>query len=469
MKLTKHRSSQHTIDMCNGPLLPSLIAFSLPLMLGSILQVFYNAADMIVIGQFSGETATASVGATSSLLALLVTSFIGFSVGVNVLAARYIGACDREELHQTVQTAIYAGALLGLLLGVVCFTFARLFLQWMACPADVLDGATLYMRCYALGVPGSMIYNFGTAILNAKGDTRRPLRILAMSGLVNVLLNLFFVLLLHIDVAGVALATSIANWTSAGMVLYDLIREKSDCRFDPRVVRISGKKLWHIVRIGIPVAIQSSLYSISNVQIQAQVNSFGAAAIAANSASTSLEGFPSAANSAFSNAAISFASQNVGAERYERIKQIFFKCTAVSTIFCEVIGMGLFLLSGPLLNIYLPGNTEAIAIGQIRMSLICTIYCIAGATNVAVSITRALGYSTLPMLVSVFCVCGLRALWLWFVYPHFPTLLGLWMCYPVTWTIALVAQWVCLWFTYRDFFHRRAISPENARPAAKEV
>lgn len=451
----KERSSRQKINMCSGPLLPAIIAFAVPLMLGSILQVFYNAADMIVIGQFSGQNSTAAIGATSSLLSLLVQSFIGFSVGVNVLAALHIGAGDDHNLHTTVQTSVYSGALLGVLLAAIGIALTKPLLLMTACPEDVLDGAILYMRWYFVGVPGAMVYNFGTAILRGKGDSRRPLIILAVSGLANVLLNLLLVLVFHLDVAGVAIATSLANYISAGMTLYDLAKEKDACRFSFRCWDVSLRKMGQILRIGVPVAIQNSLYSISNVQIQSAINTYDAAAIAGNAAAISLEGFPAAANGAFGNAAITFVGQNIGAKQYSRIKKIIFASSLASSVFCETLSMGLYLFRHALLNIYLPGNEAAIAYGEMRMSYIFTIYFVAGLTSIAVSALRALGYSMLPMLVSVFGICGLRLIWMTVIYPHFMTMRSILLCYPVTWIIVLIGQWVCLFFAHRSFLKKR--------------
>lgn len=302
----------YEIDMCNGPLLGKLLLFALPLMLSGILQLLFNAADIIVVGRFTGSHALAAVGSTSSLINLLVNLFIGFSIGANVLTAQYYGAKDQKNIHQTIHTSILISLIGGIILIAVGVLLARPLLELMATPEDVLDQATLYMKIYFCGMPATMVYNFGAAILRAIGDTRRPLYFLFTAGVLNVFLNLFFVIVFHMGVAGVALATIISQTLSAILVVRCLTNLDGICRLYLKQLKIYPEKLLRIVQIGLPAGLQGAVFSISNVLIQSSVNSFGSIAMAGNTAASNLEGFVYTSMNAVYQTALSFTSQNMG-------------------------------------------------------------------------------------------------------------------------------------------------------------
>lgn len=435
----------YEIDMCNGPLLGKLLLFALPLMLSGILQLFFNAADIVVVGRFSGSHALAAVGATSSLINLLVNLFIGLSIGTNVLTAQYYGAKDKEGIHQTVHTSILISIVGGLILIVVGVLLAKPLLELMATPEEVLGQATLYMRIYFCGMPGMMLYNFGAAILRAIGDTRRPLYFLLTAGVVNIILNLFFVIVFHMGVAGVALATIISQALSAALVVRCLTRMESVCRLYLSQLKIYPDKLIRIVKIGLPAGLQGAVFSISNVLIQSSVNSFGAIAMAGNTAASNLEGFVYTSMNAVYQTALSFTSQNIGAGKYSRIGQILRRCIAIVTIVGLTLGGMMVLFSGPLLGIY-STDAEVIAYGTRRLLIICLPYFLCGIMDTMVGMLRGMNYSVLPMIVSLAGACGLRILWIFTIFRMNHTLFTLYISYPITWAITASVHFCCyLW------------------------
>ncbi len=432
---------KHEIDMVRGPVLSKMLRFSLPLMLTSILQLLFNAADIIVVGRFAGENSLAAVGSTSALINLLLNLFIGLSIGANVTVARYFGARRQKELKDTVHTAILLSIVSGILLTVIGLIGSRQILIWMQTPEEVVGLAALYLRIYFLGMTGMMVYNFGASILRAVGDTKRPLYFLAFSGAVNVTLNLFFVIVLDMDVAGVGAATAISQWISAFLIVRCLQKENSGIRLVLRDLRFKADKLAAIFRIGMPAGVQGMIFSITNVLIQAAVNSFGAVVVAGNSAAANIESFIYFAMNAFYQATISFTSQNVGAKRVSRIDKILTRGEMC------VIGVGIFMgilfviFGRPLLSIYSTSGA-VIDAGMKRLTVIGLTYFICGAMDVMVGALRGMGYSMIPMFVSLVGVCGLRILWLatLFRMPEFHTLTMLFITYPITWTVTLAAH-----------------------------
>jgi len=432
---------KHEIDMVRGPVLSKMLRFSLPLMLTSILQLLFNAADIIVVGRFAGENSLAAVGSTSALINLLLNLFIGLSIGANVTVARYFGARRQKELKDTVHTAILLSIVSGILLTAVGLIGSRQILIWMQTPKEVVGLAALYLRIYFLGMTGMMVYNFGASILRAVGDTKRPLYFLAFSGAVNVTLNLFFVIVLDMDVAGVGAATAISQWISAFLIVRCLQKENSGIKLVLRDLRFKADKLAAIFKIGVPAGVQGMIFSITNVLIQAAVNSFGAVVVAGNSAAGNIESFIYFAMNAFYQATISFTSQNVGAKRVSRIDKILTRGEMC------VIGVGIFMgvlfviFGRPLLSIY-STSTAVIDAGMKRLTVIGLTYFICGAMDVMVGALRGMGYSMIPMFVSLGGVCGLRILWLatLFRIPEFHTLTMLFITYPVTWTVTLIAH-----------------------------
>ena len=385
----------YEMDMCNGPIFGKLLVFALPLMLSGILQLLFNAADIVVVGKFSGSHALAAVGSTGALINLFVNVFIGFSIGTNVLVAQYFGARDEKNVHETVHTSILLGIVGGFILIVAGMVFAKPMLEWMDTPEDVLSHAVLYMRIYFIGMPAMLVYNFGAAILRAIGDTRRPLYYLLSAGMINVILNLFFVIVLDMGVAGVATATVISQIVSAILIVRCLMHSDGIYRLDLHELKIYKRKMVHIAKIGLPAGVQGAVFSLSNVLIQSSVNSFGSIAMAGNTAAGNIEGFVYTSMNAVYQTALSFTSQNVGGERQDRIPKIVFQCLAIVTVVGAVLG-NLAYQCGPfLLNIY-SSDPEVIQYGMSRMQIICQWYFLCGIMDVAVGILRGMGYSVMP-------------------------------------------------------------------------
>jgi len=446
--------------MCNGPLLGKIISFSLPLMLSGILQLLYNAADVIVVGRYAGSTALAAVGSTGSLTNLIVSLFIGLSVGTSVAVAPHSGAGEWENVRQVVHTSIAAGIISGIVVGAAGILMAESLLTAMGTPADVIDQSTLYMRIYFAGMPASMLYNYGSSILRAVGDTKRPLIFLTISGIVNVLLNLAFVILFGMGVAGVAIATIISQIISAVLVIICLIQYNGSCRLVLKEIKIYGDKLLAIVKVGIPAGLQSCIFSVSNVIIQSSVNSFGSAAMAGNSASGNIEGFIYIAMNSIYHTALAFTGQNYGARKYDRIKKVFGICTFLVSSIGIVIGFVLWKLGGSLLDFYAPGNTEVISYGMIRLNIIATTYFLCGLMEVMVGMLRGMGTSTLPMIVSVIGVCGVRIAWIYTVFAQDRELRTLYISYPVSWVATTVIQMVCYFILIHRVSRRSLPVPE---------
>ena len=430
------------IDMCNGPLLPKMLLFTIPLILSGVLQLLFNAADVIVVGQFAGNEALAAVGSTSSLTNLLVNLFIGMSVGVNVLVARYYGGKQDGEVSETVHTAIVISVLGGVLLAVIGIVLAKPLLTLMDTPEDVIKHSVLYMRIYFMGMPVMLLYNFGSAVLRAIGDTRRPLFYLSIAGVINVCLNLWFVISLHMGVAGVALATIISQAVSAVLIVRCLIQSEGCFRLYPEKLKISWDKLLRIARIGLPAGIQGSLFSVSNVLIQSSVNSFGSVAMAGNTAASNIEGFVYTAMNAVHQTAVSFTGQNLGGKRFDRISKILAQCLMLVTIIGLVMGNAVVLFGEPLLGLY-SSDTEVITYGQKRLLYICTIYCMCGIMDVLVGSIRGLGYAIMPMIVSLLGACVFRVVWIYTIFSWNRTLETLYISYPVSWTLTALVHLIC--------------------------
>ena len=444
----KASGRKYEIDMCNGPLAGKILLFYFPLMLSGILQLLFNAADIAVAGRFAGNEALAAVGSTSSLTNLLVNLFIGLSVGANVLVARFYGAGQTDELKSMVQTAVATSVIGGVILIFVGFLVSKPALTLMGTPADVIAHSVLYMRIYFAGMPFMMAYNFGAAVLRAVGDTRRPLYYLLIAGVVNVLLNLLFVIVFQMGVAGVAAASVISQAISASLVIRCLIKTDSVYRLELKDMRIAGDKLVKMVQIGIPAGLQGALFSISNVLIQSSVNSFGKIAMAGNTAGSNLEGFVYTAMNAFHQAAISFCGQNYGAMKYKRVAKALFICLGFVIMVGLVMGSGAYLFAGTLLKLYSP-DAEVISYGILRMSYICVPYCLCGMMDVMVGGLRGMGYSVMPMIVSLTGACLFRVVWIYTVFQQYRTLECLYISYPISWALTFLVHLVCFTVVYR--------------------
>lgn len=447
------KSRNYEIDMCNGPLTRKIITYCIPLALSGILQLLYNAADIIVVGRFSGPTALAAVGSTGSLINLIVNLLIGLSVGASVCVANFYGAGREKDVRETVHTAMLISVIGGVIVAIVGMVFAKTFLGWMGSPDDVIDQATLYLRIYFAGMPLTMAYNFASAIFRALGDTKRPLYYLAVSGLVNVILNLIFVIVFKMGVAGVATATVVAQAVSTTLIILCMIRSHSVIHLQRDMLRIHGDKLKEIVRVGLPAGLQGTIFSISNVLIQSSINSFGSIAIAGNSASSNLEGFMYTSMNSVYQAALSFAGQNMGARKYSRLKKVLCNCLAIVTGIGIGMGAIMYLFRYQLLGIY-SSDMDVINFGIERLELFCLTYFTCGAMDVMVGQMRGMGYSIVPMIVSLVGVCGIRIVWIFTVFKASNSLLTLYMSYPVSWVVTLAVHFSTFLYVYRKVKQR---------------
>ncbi len=436
------KAKSYEIDMCNGPLFPKILAFSIPLMLSGILQLLFHAADMVVVGRFAGSTALAAVGANAALINLLTNLFIGFSIGANVMVARYYGAGKERDMSETVHSAILLSLLCGGILLVVGILVAPQILIVMGTPADVLGQAVLYIRIYFAGIPALLLYNFGSSILRAVGDTKRPLYYLLAAGVINVFINLLFVIGFRLGVAGVALATVISQCVSARLVLRCMMRMEGGCRVELSKLRINREKMLQIMRIGFPAGLQGTVFSLSNVLIQSSVNSFGSVAVAGNTAGQNIEGFIYMAMNTFHQTALSFSSQNYGAGNYKRIGKVFLECLGLVTFVGLSLGLSAYFFGSQLLGIY-SSDPQVIEVGLLRMSVICTMYCLCGIMDVCVGELRGIGCSVLPMAVSVLGVCAFRVFWIFTVFQQHRSLWTLYISYPVSWVLTAAVDMVC--------------------------
>lgn len=427
--------------MTNGPLLGKIVRFAIPLALSGILQLLFNAADIVVVGQFVGPTALAAVGSTSAVINLIVNLFMGFSVGANVLAAQYYGAGKNKDLSETVHTAVLSSLAFGVALIFAGVALSRPMLEMMGTPADVLDQAVLYMRIYFVGMPVMMLYNFGAAILRAVGDTQRPLYFLLLAGVINVILNLVFVIVFHMGVEGVAIPTVISQCVSAGLVFWCLTKVESPYRLYPKHLTIKKDKLLGMVKIGLPAGIQGCSFSISNVLIQSSINSFGSIAMAGNTAGSNIEGFISTAQDAFTQAAISFTGQNLGAGKLKRVDRVLLLCMLLAPGVGLVLSILAVLFGSPLLGIY-SSDPEVIQYGMLRLTTVSLLQPLGALMGVTASVLRGMGYSTIPMIVTMSSVCGFRVIWIFTVFQAFPTLQVLYLSYPITWGLAALFNFI---------------------------
>lgn len=454
------KTKQYEMDMCSGPILRKTLMFALPLMLSSILQLLFNAADIVVVGKFAGDNSLAAVGSNTALINLLTNLFIGLSIGANVVAARHYGAKAWDDLRRTVHTAMLLSMLSGALLLVLGVIGAEQMLIWMQTPEEVLPLATVYLRIYFLGMISTMVYNFGSALLRAVGDTKRPLYFLLCAGIINVILNLLFVIGFQMDVMGVAIATVISETVSALLVLRCLVKEKGGIHLELRAMRIDRKKMLQILRIGLPAGFQGVVFALSNVVIQSSVNIFGNIVVAGNSAAANLEGFVYMAMNAFYQTTLSFVSQNYGAGEQKRINRIVLLGEACVIVTGTLLGNMVVFFGNDLLQIY-SNNPEVIAAGMVRLHYISMIYALCGIMDVMVGALRGIGYSIMPMIVSIVGVCVLRLIWLATVFqiPEFHKIETVYLSYPVTWILtSLVYIVFFVWIRIRSARKKSALS-----------
>ena len=450
-------TNKHEMDMTTGNLFKKIIIFCVPLMLTGILQMFYHTADLIIVGRFSSQAnAVGAVGSTSALINLIVNLFMGLSVGTNVMVARYFSSQKHDSLEKTVHTSITVSLVCGTALGIVGFIFARFFLSLMQNPIDL---AVTYLKIYFIGMPFNMLFNFAASVLRGVGDTKRPLIFLMLAGLINVGLNMFFVIVLGMSVDGVAYATIISQFASCIMIMVCLLKTKEAYGFRFNKMQINLHELKEIAKIGLPAGVQGSIFSISNVLIQSSVNRFGADVIDGNSIAQSIEGFVYIAMNSVYNAALSFIGQNVGVQKYENIKKITWRCLFVVTMIGVLMGGGLFLAK-PLVTRLYTTDAHVMEVAFIRLHYLCLPYFLCGIMDVMVGCLRGLGTSFVPMVVSILGVCGFRITWIYTIFYQFAdfsnykSLHLLYVSYPISWIITFAIHVLCYEIIYHKIIRR---------------
>lgn len=434
--------------MCNGTIMDKLVSFAIPLMVSGILQLMFNAVDIIVVGRFSGSQALAAVGSTTALINVFTNLFIGVSLGANVLAARFYAAGKAKEMSETVHTSVTLALISGVAMAVVGLVFSRWALEVMGTPADVIDQSTLYMRIYFLGMPFFMLYNYGAAILRAVGDTRRPLMFLVVAGVTNAVLNMILVIVFHLGVAGVAIATIISQLISCILVLRCLYM--TDSSYQLRFSRLCMKKFYlvQIFQVGIPAGVQSTVINISNALLQSSVNSFGSTAMAGYTAANNILGFLYASVNAVTQACMSFTSQNYGVGKYKRMDRVLLDCGILSFVIALVLGCGSYMLGGEILKIYTE-DPEVIRCGVEILSITTVPYFLCGIMDLFPGALRGMGHSGVPMILSIIGTVGTRIVWIFWIFPQHRSLYTLFISYPASWFITIVLQVVCFVFVRR--------------------
>ena len=452
------QKKSYEMNMCEGPLVGKMLIFTIPLMFSGILQLLFNAADTIVVGRYAGSQALAAVGSTTSLINLLVNMFMGLSVGANILISRYYGAKREEDIRETVHTSITVAALGGVLLAVLGNTFAKPLLVIMGSPADVVDLAAIYVKIYFMGMPVIMVYNYGAAILRAIGDTKRPLYYLTIAGVVNVILNLFFVVKLEMSVAGVALATVISQCVSVALLLRCMCQMEGSCRLEFKKLGIHKEKAVLLLRHGLPAGLQGSVFSFSNVLIQSSINSFGSIAMAGSSAAANIEGFIYTAMNSFQQTALCFTSQNLGGGKHDRITKVLRNSILMVSFVGIVMGCGCYLFGEELLSVY-SSDPEVISYGLIRFRWIGIPYFLCGIMDALVGMLRGLGYAIVPMAVSIIGACGFRIVWIATVFARFHSLDVLFSSYGISWILTGGTHFICFMIVWGRLKKKLTDSP----------
>lgn len=447
-------AKNYEIDMCNGPIFKKLVFFSVPLIISNLLQLLFNAADIIVVGQYAGQQSLAAVGSTTALINLLVNLFVGLSIGANVVTAQLFGEKNEKDVSLAVHTSITISIIGGFILAVVGAICSKTILILMDSPEDVINLSTLYLRIYFLGMPFTMLYNFGSSILRAIGDTRRPLYYLSIAGVINVILNLLFVIVFHLDVAGVALATIISQAISAFFVIRCLMKSTGCYRLDLKKLKIDQNKLNRIFRIGIPAGVQGIVFSISNILIQSSINSFGSVVMAGNTAASNIENFVYIAMNAFQMTVTCFIGQNYGAGKISRIPKILLQCAGMVIAVGLVLGGGALFFGQSLLSIYSP-EQEVVNYGLIRMGILCVPYFLCGLMDLMAGAMRGLGFSVTPMIVSFIGSCVLRIVWVFTIFRVMHTLPSLYISYPITWGLTLTVHIICFLFVFHHLLQKQ--------------
>lgn len=447
------KNNKYEIDMCNGTIMDKLISFAFPLMISGILQLMFNAVDLIVVGRFSGSHALAAVGSTTALINVFTTLFIGVSLGANVMAARFYAAGKEKEMSDTVHTAITLAIVSGIVMAVLGVLLSKTALELMDTPDDVIDLSALYMRIYFLGMPFFMLYNYGAAILRAVGDTKRPLLFLIIAGVTNACLNLFMVIVLDMSVAGVAISTVISQMISCVLVLRCLHNTDAIYRLRFSELKIKGYYMKQIFAIGIPAGIQSMVINFSNVLLQSSVNSFGSTAMAGYTAANNLLGFLYVSVNSITQACMSFTSQNYGVAKYKRMDRVLLDCGILSLIVSLVFGCGCYILGPYILQIY-TSEADVIQCGLEILSITTIPYFLCGIMDLFPGALRGMGYSAVPMVLSVIGTVGMRIFWIYAIFPLNRTLYVLFISYPASWAITILMQVICYLLVRRKVVSR---------------
>ena len=438
-------------SMLQGPLFINIVTYTIPIILTSLLQLLFNAADLIVVGRFCGSVSVAAVGATGAITNLIINLFMGLSIGAGVCMAHAMGSRSDEDIHRTVHTALPTAIVSGAVLTVVGVIFAGDLLELMETPKNVLPLSTVYMRIYFGGIVFNMVYNFCASLLRAAGDTKSPLIFLTIAGVLNVILNFVFVTAFHMNVAGVALATIISQGVSAVLVVWALMRRQDACRLHLNKMRFYSAQFRKIVQHGLPAGIQGSMFSISNVAIQSSVNSFGDVFMSGSASASNIEGFVYVCMNAFHQTAVNFTGQNVGAGQYKRVGKIAPLCLACVTVVGIVAGGLVYLLGPQLLSIYITDSAEAIQYGVLRLGYIALPYFLLGLMDVTTGLLRGLGASVSPTIISVLGICVFRVGWIYTIFqmPQYHTPEGLFVSYPISWVLTFAAQIIMFLVLYR--------------------
>ena len=446
--------NKSNLDLTSGPLLPSIISYSIPLILSGLLQIFFNAADLAIVGNFSGTRATAAVGATGSFIYLIVYTVMGLSNGANVVLARAVGAKESDKTSKIVHTAMTFSVFAGIVVAIIGALISPIAMDITKCPIDAKEMAIDYLTIYFAGAPAIFVYNFGSAILRTKGDTQRPLNFLMLSGVVNVLLNMFFVIVLGMSADGVALATTLSQYLAAYLTVRCLMLQDDATRLVFSLLRIHKDEFLGIIRYGVPSGLTNAVYSLSNIQIQTGINGFGSSVVAGNSAASSLGGFIESINTSMNSTALAFVGQNIGADNKKRIKRIVLTCLLIATLAAILIGNVMFIFGDPLYKIYVPNDSAAISVARERCSIMFTLYFVATAFNILGAASQAFGYSMYVSIISIFGIFGIRTIWMNTVFTHFGTYGSIIWCYPFTWSIILIGNAIVFYIAYNRYIKK---------------
>lgn len=438
-----------SMDMANGPLLKNILIFSIPLIFSNILQMFFNSADTIIVGKFAGDKALAAVGSTGSIVFLITSLFNGLATGTNVVVARYIGTGNKDKIKDSVHTSIALATAGGIVLTFIGLFFSKVFLRMMSTPEDFIDLSATYMRIYFMGVIFLLLYNFGSAILRSKGDTQRPLYFLLISGVLNIVLNFITVYFFHLSVIGAASATVVSEALSAFLVLNVLFHEEDATRLDMKHLYFDKESILNIMRIGIPAGLSGAVFALSNVVIQSSINSFNSTdVVAGNAAGNNVENYVYIGYMAFTQATITFTSQCMGAGRLDRIKQIMVTTMAMVVVGAIIMGTAVYL-AGPFVLKFYTDKPEVVAVGMVRIRLVASLLVLNGILDVFVNSLRGMGVSTLPTILMVVGICGVRLLWIYTMFPIHHTLESIYLCFPISWAVTSIVEFILWIIVYR--------------------